>query len=280
MKKTLMLVLTVALILAMATTLAGCQRKVKVLTGEMVICTAGEILEDNTEEVEVPEDEVEQYGVTTKVITCDEHSDLGTLYGEAQEAIAIGDLVVARERLNTILQRDPNYRKAKEQLDAIDAGRSPEADPGDETADNEDPATTPDEPDAQEPTGPVVSLTKYVPDSISGYVAQAVLADAASLSRMYLPTADSADQLVIEVEQRVNDAAAVTAQKEIVGGYPNSQSTKTINGRSVMVGVYGKYAIAVFTDGALTVSVEIHGTGASGTSVMDATVAVVTAITQ
>ncbi|MHB1323268.1 MAG: hypothetical protein ACYC6J_07285 [Coriobacteriia bacterium] len=278
MKKTLVVVLVLTLGLAMALSLTACQRTVKVLTGEIVICTAGEIVEDDTREVEVPEDEVEQYGVTTTVITCDDHTDLGTLYGQAQEAIGIGDLVVARERLTTIVQRDPGYRNARQQLDAIGAGNRPQPDTGDQAAGGGTGGTQPAQPPAADPVGPIVSLTKFVPDSIAGYVAQGILADVASLSRQYLPIADKVDQLVIEVEQRVSADAAVAAQKNIISAYSTSRGTRTVGGRTVMVGSYGNYAAAVFTDGALTVTVELHGSGTAGSSLIDDAIAVVDSV--
>lgn len=277
MKKTLAVLLAIVLVLAVALTLGGCKRKVTVTTGEIIICTAGEIIEDNTEQIEVPEDEVDQYGVTTTVITCETHGSLGTLYDEAQRAIASGDLTTARERLATIVASDPTYRKAKEQLDAIDAGKTPAVDAGTDTADD---TAQPGDDGTDEPTGPVVSLTKYVPDTIDGYVAQGILADAASLSRQYLPTGADADQLVIEVEQRVSADAAKAQQAVIAGEYPESTTSKTIGGATVVAGARGQYAAAVFVDGSLTIIVEIHSAGDSGVGLIDAALAVVETITK
>ncbi len=278
MKKTLTWILAVALVLALPTALTGCKRKVTVTTGEIVICTSGEVIEDNTEEIEVPEDEVADYGVTTKVITCETHSRLASLYDEAQAAIAAGDLTTARERLATILESDPGYRKAKDQLDAIDAGTTPEVDGGEATGGTGD-TTTGDTGDTDEPTGPVASLTVYVPDVIDGYVAQGIIADAGSLSRRYLPNASGADQLVIEVEQQVDAASAEATLGGLLNSYPESQSESTIAGHRVVVGSNGQYAIAVFTDGALVIAVELHSTGASGAGLIDAALAVVQSIT-
>ena len=275
MKKTLSVLLAIVLVLALAVTLGGCKRKVTVTTGEIIICTAGEIIEDNTEEIEVPEDEVDQYGVTTTVITCETHGSLGTLYDEAQRAIASGDLTTARERLATIVESDPTYRKAKEQLDAIDAGKTPEVDAGTDTADG---TTQPGDDGTDEPTGPVVSLMKYVPDTIDGYVAQGILADAASLSRQYIPTGGDADQLVIEVEQRVDANAAKAQQAVIAGEYPEGATSKTIGSATVIAGARGQFAAAVFVDGPLTIIVELHATGDSGTDLIESALAVAESI--
>ncbi|MRS12780.1 MAG: hypothetical protein EG823_06885 [Actinobacteria bacterium] len=276
MRKFLTIALVVVVLFGLLVPLTGCQRKVKMKTGEIVICTAGEIVEDNTKEIEVPQSKVGEYGVTTKVITCEVHGDLGALYAQAQDALAAGDLATARERLQTVIDRDPTYRKAKEQADAIDAGQTPAVDPID------DPATpggdaTPEDP-AAEPTGPVVSLTKYVPDAINGYAAQGILADMASLSRQYIPTSSTADQLMIEVEQRIDAKAAEAAQAAIATEYPDARQEKTIGGHAVVAGSNGQFAAAVFTDGAVTVIVELHATGASGEGLLNDVFAVVESI--
>jgi hypothetical protein len=124
----------------------------------------------------------------------------------------------------------------------------------------------------------VVSLTKYVPDNIPGYVAQGIIADLASLSRQYLPQDKAADQLFIDVEQHVNADAAVAMQQQFAAGYPNNTTSKTVNGKTVMAGVNGKYAAGVFIDGPLTVIVELHATGTSGAGLLDAVFAVVQTI--
>lgn len=277
-KRAFVVVLALTLVVALVVSLGGCQRKVSVLTGEIVVCTAGEILEDNTEEIQVPEDELAEYGVTTKVTTCDKHSDLAELYEAAQKAIAVGDLVTARERLETLVDRDPAYRNAKQQLAEINKGATPQTDSGQQTNNGGDAPTGETPAETPPPQGPVVSLMKYVPDTLTGYVAQGILADPASLSRQYLPVGGSASQLVIEVEQRVDAGAATLEQQRIASAYPQSQSTRTVNGRTVMAGVNGPYAIAVFTDGAITVAVELHGS--SGASLVDAAFAVVESISK
>lgn len=278
-KQVLIVVAVIAALVAAAVLLSTAQRQVKVLTGEIIICTAGEIIEDNTEEIEVPEGDVADYGVTTRVATCDAHGDLEALYQAAQKAIADGDLVTARERLATIVERDPSYRNASAQLATINEGAPPAADPGSPTPVPGD-TTTPGDSQTEVPTGPVVSLTKYAPDTIAGYVAQGILADPASLSRQYLPTSKDSDQMVIEVEQRVDAAAADAARQSIAAGYPNGRAERTIAGRPVVAGYSGQYAAAVFTDGAITVVVEIHATGSSGAQLIDAAFAVAQIITK
>ena len=77
----------------------GCRkRQVTVRTGEIVLCTEGEVVSDTTESIEVPADEVKDYGVTTRGDTCDLHAKLAALYETAQQAIADGDLEAAQAR--------------------------------------------------------------------------------------------------------------------------------------------------------------------------------------
>jgi len=290
-RRTLTLLMVAVLMVTAVSLTTGCERKVTVLTGEIVLCTAGEIIEDNTEEVEVPASQVSEYGVTTRVITCDEHGDLAAAYAAAQKAIAEGDLVTARERLRTVLDRDPTYGNAADQLAEIDAGRRPAVDSGSadagtggtgDTGGSGDTGggTVPSDDPGDTPQGPVVSLVKWVPDTIEGYVAQGILADLASLSRQYIPLADSADQLMIEVQQHVNAEAAVAAQTAIAGQYPDSTTSRTIGGKTVMAGVKGGFAAGVFIDGPITVTVELHATSGSGSALIDAVFDVVTKITR
>lgn len=71
MRRPLSVLLVAGLLVGAVLPLTGCGRKVTVTTGEIVLCTAGEIIEDNTEQLEVPADKVADYSVTTTVITCD-----------------------------------------------------------------------------------------------------------------------------------------------------------------------------------------------------------------
>jgi hypothetical protein len=276
-RRTLTWGLLLVLVLAAMLPLAGCQRKVTMTTGEIVICTAGEVIEDNTREIEVPQSQVSKYAVTTKVITCDLHGELGALYKDAQDKIAKGDTDGAKEILTQIVQRDPSYRKAQEQLDQIAKGTKP-------TADVDGGTTTPGNGETtegdDEPTGPVVSLTTYVPDLIDGYAAQGILADVASLSRTYLPTGKDANQLVIEVEQQLNAKAATAAVKTIADPYPGGRAEQTVNGKNVTVGSNAQYAIAIFADGSMTVAVELHATSGAGADLIDDVLAVVNSITK
>jgi hypothetical protein len=267
--------LVLALIMA-AVVLTGCERKVTVTTGEIVICTAGEVIEDNTSQIEVPASEAAKYAVTTTVITCERHSDLGTLYAEAQEAIASGDLVAAREKLQSIVDRDPAYRRASEQLKAISEGKTPPADTADEPAAGGDTNAPPSE----EPVGPVVNLAKWVPDVIPGYIAQGILADPASLARQYIPESDAADQMVIAVDQYVDAQAAQQKAAALGTYYPENTGTRKVGSYTVTVGVKGDFAAAAFSDGPLVIAVELHATRGGGAALIDAALDVVAALTR
>lgn len=274
--------LTVALALGLALTgLTGCEKKVTVTTGEVVLCTAGEIIEDNTKKIEVPADEAADYSVITRVTTCATHADNDVLYREAQEAIAAGDMVVARQRLETIVGRDPSYRKAREQLDALDAGSTPTADgsagSGSGTTGG---TTTPGDTTSDEPVGPVVNLARWVPDSIPGYIAQGIIADVGSLSRQYLPEAKNADQMVIAVDQMTDAKAAEAEAKAITRYYTQSTGTRQVGGRTVTVGVRDAFAVAAFFDGAVLIVVEVHGTSGTGADRIADALAVVEAISR
>ena len=282
MRKSLRVSFVVLLLFVTVLALAGCSRKVTVTTGEIVLCTAGEIVEDNTEQIEVPEDEAADYAVTTTVVTCVEHSDLATLYGQAQQAIANGDLDTARERLATVVARDSAYRSAKRQLDEIDNGGTPTPDAGDDQPAGtpetpETPGNTPETPET--PEGPVVNLARWVPDVIEGYVAQGIIADVASLSRQYLPDSKKADQLVIAVDQMVDQDTATAAAAAIGAQYPEVSETVKVGEYTVTVGANGPYGAAAFADGPLLVVVELHGPDGTGADLIDAVLAVVETLT-
>lgn len=281
--------LVIALVLAVSVGIAGCEKKITVTTGEVVLCTAGEIIEDNTEQVEVPADEAADYSVITRVTTCGAHANSDILYREAQEAIAAGDMVVARQRLETIVGRDPSYRKAREQLDALDSGSTPVTDSSDSadagtgstgTGSDTGGTTTPDDGTSDEPVGPVVNLAMWVPDSIAGYIAQGIIADVGSLSRQYLPEARSADQMVIAVDQMTDAKTAEAEAKAITGYYSQSTGTREAGGHTVTVGVRDRFAAGAFSDGALLIVVEVHGTSGSGADRIADVLAVVEAISR
>lgn len=243
----------VALALLVAVPVTGCARKmVTVRTGEVVLCTAGEVIEDNTKEIQVPVSEVSKYSVKTKVTTCERHQGLAGLWEAAQQALAQGDTNAAKAKLAAIVAKDPTYAggKAKQQLDEISGGGTPApgggSQPGTSTAGGE------------EPVGPVANLLKYVPDSLDGYTAQGITADPASITRDYIPLTGNADLMVIMVEQMVDAKRAASGLETFKQTYPNDAASVTVAGKAGRFGTRTGYAALAFTDGSLLVTIEMH----------------------
>ncbi len=274
--KRLIAVLLAVLVLSSAGLSSGCkQRTVIVKSGEVVICTAGEILEDNTEELEVPADEVADYSITTKVITCDRHGSLASLYAEAQRLIADGDLDGAREKLSSIVDRDPNFGKAKQQLADIDAGKTPAQD--DQPAADPTPPD-PTTPDGDEVIGPIASLIRFVPDKLTGYTAQEIIVDPVVLVRHYIPVSKDTDQLVISAEQTIDSGTSAAAVAETKTVYPNNAATVDLGGKDGYFGTKESFAAVAFTDGAVVVTVELHAVKGDGKALKNVIVALATAL--
>lgn len=279
MRRVLVVLLALFVLTAAAMT-AGCKtRTVTVRSGEVVICTAGEILEDTTEELDVPADEVADYSVTTKVITCDRHGNLADLYAEAQALLDAGDSEGAREKLASIVDRDPAFRNAKQQLADIDAGKKPSTDTGTPPADETpDTPATPDAPGSDEVVGPIATLINYVPDSLSGYSAQEIIVDPVMLTRFYLPVSNDADQLVISAEQTVDATTAKAAVEAAKSSYPLNAATVDLGGTKAYFGTQGGFAFVSFAQGAVFVSVELHAAKGDGKALKNVVIAVATAI--
>jgi hypothetical protein len=246
------------------------RRTVTVKTGEVVLCTAGEIVEDNTRDVDVPASQVSKYSVTTRVITCPAHRDSSGLYEEAQKAIAGGDLEVAAEKLKLVLVADPTNTTASAQLKAIEAGKKPRPDEG---SGQSSPATSGPTPD--EPIDAVSNLAKYVPDDITGFSAQGVVADPASITRNYLPSSGAADLMVVTAEQTVDAKSAASTIETMKGTYPTSADEITLkSGARVYFGVWAQYAVILVAEGPIVVAVEIHAKSGNGLKLKDALIAV------
>ena len=240
---------------------------VTVKTGEVVVCTAGEVVEDNTEEIEVPPSDVAKYSVTMRTITCPDHQGVSTLYDEAQQAIADGDLATAAEKLQQVVAADPLNKKAAEQLDQIESGKKPKPDTDSGGGGG---GSTPPAPD--EPTDAVSNLTKYVPNRIPGYSAQGVIADPASITRNYLPTSGNADLLVVMAEQTVDAKNAADMIATLKGTYPSSAGTVSVGGKKAYFGVRDQSAAVLVADGPVVVTVEIHAKKGSATALKGALV--------
>ena len=271
MKRFLSVCLTLSLLVS-AIMLGGCkQRTVSVKTGEIVICTAGEVIEDNTTEKQVPEKDVAKYSVTTRITTCDQHGSIVSLYDEAQKAIAAGDLKTAAAKLAEVLALNPAYKNAATQLKDVQAGKTPKPDP---TGSD----TTTSSPSPDEPADAVSNLLKYVPDVIAGYSAQGIIADPASITRNYVPTSGNADQLVIMAEQTVDAKSAATMLASFKATYAQSSEAVTVGGNKGYFGVRDTFAFVAFIDGPVVVSVELHAKSGKATDLKAAALKVAEAI--
>ena len=239
-----------------ALVLAGCAQLVRVETGTIVTCTYGELTTDTVHVVEVPADQAANYTVTRETTTCPLHLKAEALYAEAQAAILTSDLAVAKAKLAEIVALDANFRRARTQLEAIDAGKKPVPDTGSTTPSS---GTTDTAGGGKLPVGPVANLAGYVPDAIAGYTGQPVIADVFTLSREYVPpTSSPADYLVIVVEQ-YKDAKAVAAQIKavITPGYGFNASTVNVAGHDMRFGTDGSlFATLCWNDNGVLVVIE------------------------
>lgn len=255
----------VVVALVASASLVGCKAKmVTVTTGEVVLCTEGELVSDTTEEIEVRADEVGEYGVKTSVVTCDLHTKIAALYAQAQEAIAAGDFEAAGRALAEVVAADPLYRRAGSQLSDINSGRKPVGD-GVAAPPTGGSTTVPDSerPGDETPTGPVVNLARYVPDTLAGFVGQGLIADPLTLTRDYLPTGGgAATKLVIVVEQfQSADMAKAELSSVIKPAYSGGGQSIDVSGKAGYYGEASSVAAVAFTDGALLVVVEMATSG-------------------
>jgi hypothetical protein len=263
--RALVALLAVMALLTAAVSTAGCgERMVKVQTGEKVVCTYGETVSSTVKTIEVPASKVDAYKVVVRPVLCSRHRAIETLYAAAQRLITAGNLKLAVDKLALVLELDANYRKAAQQKKDIDAGKTPAVDPGTGpdggtggTGSNDTTGGT------GVPETPVASLATWVPSAIAGYTAQPVIADAGALTREYVPTpAGSVKSVVVVAQQLYSEAQAKSfATGTIRSGYPSNRSTITIGARTADFGTRGRYAAVAWNQGAITVVVEVYGTG-------------------
>ncbi|MDO8915526.1 MAG: hypothetical protein Q7W16_05535 [Coriobacteriia bacterium] len=284
MKRTRTVRLTLAalvLVLTTALALGGCgEKQIKVETGQRVVCTYGETISNTIKVIEVPASEAHLYTVKTTRELCAKHRSLESLYAAAQQAIADGDLKTARAKLAEVLALEKAYGKAAEQAAAIDAGKTPKVDPT-----PPGPSSTPAE--GTEPTGtgipegPVASLATFVPDTIPGYTASRVIPSEFALNRDYIPATKSAlTSVVVVVEQYKTPALAkAAAESTIRSQYSGSQASLSIEGRTVLFGVYGsRYAAMAWNEGAVLIVVEGYSGGDKAIQTKDALESIVAVI--
>lgn len=273
MKRTFALLIVIALGLGLLA-VPGCKKQmVTVETGEIVLCTYGEVISDTTEELEVPARDVAKHGVTTKVITCDLHQKLEALYESAEKALAEGDKEAAARAFAEIAAADSAFRDAGARLAELKGGGSSGGATGGSSGNTSPGGTnatpggsTPSTPgDEAGPVGPIANLTSYVPDRLPGFVGQRIFADPFVLFRDYLPESrGDIVQLATEVEQFKDNAAARQSIESRVRGRYN------LNGEDIKIGSLDGYfgtrqnfAGLAFTDGPVFVLMEVYTTSSN-----------------
>jgi hypothetical protein len=272
MRRVLAVILSLVLVLSIGP-LAGCRRTVKVMTGERVVCTYGEVVSDTIRQIEVPEADAGNYSTTTRTITCDRHKKLETLYALVQEALASGDTATAAKNLAEIVKLDPTFRKAAEQLKQIREGKKPKPDtsaptppgPGSSptTSPPSNPGTTPGPSPA--PGGPMENYRFLLPDALPGFSVEALSVEELALTRAYVPKDKGRyDQLVIMVEQYQSSAGAKQAiDTRMRPEYGSSGEDVTVAGLSGYTGVNGQgFLILTLDRSGVLVTFELHATGA------------------
>lgn len=261
---------TLALIVALlgVGALGGCgQRTVSVQTGERVVCSYGEEVSSTVRTIRVPAKDAGKYSVTTKEVTCDKHTQLETLYSEAQTAIGKQDFKTAQAKLAEVVKLDATYESAATQLSAIKNGEKPAPDTasGGSSSTGTTGTAQPDSNDTTKPAdtakpeGPVASLLVYTPDSIAGYKAKAVGSDVFSVSRQYLPISAGkvASLSIFAEQQRTAQAAKSWLQANVKTPYSTSARNVRIAGRDAYLGTDGKrFAVIGWTNGPITVVIE------------------------
>jgi len=249
--------LTVTLVSA-----GGCQKKIEVQSGVRTVCTYGEVVSTTVKTVSVPADKAGTYKVGTVTITCDRHKKLDALYAAAQADITAGDLDAAKLKLTQIVASDSGFRQASQQLSAINAGKKPTADTGAKKPGSSNPATGTAKPGDDKPTGPIESMLRWTPDTLSGFTAGKTKADALSLSRQYLPRSGTRIvSLVIAADQfRDAKAAGSALSTQVKLPYSKGASTVKVNGHSAYFGTDNtRYAILAFTQGSVLIQIEMAG---------------------
>jgi hypothetical protein len=266
----LVLIALVAVALVAAAALVGYSstRTVRVETGERIVCTYGEVTTDTIHTIEVPAADAAKYKVVRETVICARHQQLETLYAAAQDAIDSGDMAAARAKLVEVIKLEPLFKNAQQQIDAIDAGKTPVVDrsigpkPGTVTP---TPGATPPPPDdstsspGKEPVGPVAALSTWVPASLPGYTATPIIADVYVLTREYLPSASAPTSALVVVVEQYKDAtyAKAAIKNDLALTYSGSAATLSISGRSVYFGVNGRgRAIVAWNEGGVLVVIE------------------------
>ncbi|MBE0477204.1 MAG: hypothetical protein IBX62_08925 [Coriobacteriia bacterium] len=277
MKKRLLYVVPIVLVaLAAAAWRMWPETKVRVKTGTIVMCTWGELISDDTRETQVTASEVGEHGVRTEVTTCDRHKRIEELRKKAEEAIRDKDLAAARLALEELVKLDPSDSGSAQKLKAVVAGKIPAGgssgggsgsgnggggDNGGDNGDGGDGGGSNGGGNGGErpPEGPVANLTDYVPDKLTGFVAQGIVADPFILWRNYIPEGKSPIlQLVVMAEQHgsKSDSEAAIA-RDVKTYYPDDARSVDVKGRTAYFGTRRHLAVLALSDGSIRLVLEM-----------------------
>jgi hypothetical protein len=92
---------------------------VPVKIGTEVICRYGDVISDSTYTLRVPKFLADRFKVNVEKSVCAKHAKSEKLYARAQRQIASKDYSGAKKNLNKVAKLDPDFRRAKSQLIAI-----------------------------------------------------------------------------------------------------------------------------------------------------------------
>lgn len=270
-------ILALASLTATLVATGGCQKTVEVQSGTRTLCTYGEVVSNTIKTVSVPAEEAALRKAETVTITCDRHKKLDALYSAAQADLTKGDMAAAQLKLAQIAADDPAFRQAAKQLAVIKSGKKPTPDNGNPGSGGSNPTTGTAKPGDDEITGPVKTMLKWAPGTLTGFKAAKPVAGAFTLTRQYAPASGSkARALVIDVEQ-FRDKGYASAALETYSKRPYSMgaSTVKVNGHSAYFGTDNtRYAILAFTQGAVLIQVEMAADPGKQAALKNALIAV------
>lgn len=129
----------------------------------------------------------------------------------------------------------------------------------------------------KKPVGPVAGLSRFLPDVLTGYKAQPVVADVYTLTREYIPTGGGdVESLVVVVEQYKDAAAAKQAIAIIKSEYPVSPSSPVVKGRTLYFGTDGhRFGLVSWNENGVVVAIEASSKSRKPTGLKGALVSIV-----
>lgn len=241
---------------------SGCgEHKTDVRSGTRTVDARGNVVVENIRTLQVPDEAVIGYHVTTITIPPTDLEGVATLYARAQEHITSGETSSALKRLERLLTVVPSYRDAVEQRDAIKKGKAAKPDPG------WLPGPKTEGFDLSGKAGQNAdSLLRWMPDRIGGFAAGKPVANSLTAIRDYAPLAGSPARILAIVAERYESPGEANAALEtlVKRRYPKSSANLAINGHDVYFGTDSyNLGVVAFTSGTVMVAVEAAPTAGS-----------------